>query len=861
MRMIQENRSHSPRFTTTALSTASLRIVLGLAMLGLAPLGVAQNAVATEEVIEEIISVGVRSKGRVATTSPVPVDAFNSDVLQATGQVEVGRMLQILAPSFNFSSSTISDGTDALRPATLRGLGPDQTLVLVNGKRRHNSALLHVNTSVGRGTAGTDLNAIPSIAIKRIEILRDGAAAQYGSDAIAGVINLVLKDGADGGESNFHIGEYSEGDGRTLVFNTNYGWDIGSGGSLNASIEGRKRDATNRAGLTAACQFTCTDAMLDGNEVQQTTDTREINFNRRSFRIGDADSEQLTAVMNLDVPLEVSYLQNFYLFTTYSERDNTSGGFYRRANQSDRNPSLRSDDATEVNDGEAFIEFGFLPLINTTIKDFSIDVGVNGERHGWQWDFSLGYGSNTFDFDITNSLNASLVSDTGSSPRSAFAGRLVSELVTTAFGAYRKTDWGSFAFGGGYKNDRYGIQQGEDLSWRDYDTTDAGVSGASNAVGGIQVFPGFRPENAVNEDRRAIFGYVDVEWDIADSVLVTGAGRLEDYSDFGSTFNLKGTIGWSLSEALLLRGAISTGFRAPSLHQRYFSSVSTQFNSAGVASQVGTFRNDSELAQSLGIPALKEETSLNLSLGAVWRPSEVLTITADFYNIEIDDRIVISGNIDGSGAPALRQRLDEAGAGRAQFFLNAADTETIGIDVVATFSPQLPTGLLSFSLGANFTETKITAVRPPAELSDVPGISEALFTSQDRSIITEWQPKSRISFVTDYSVRKWNFNAGLQHYGKYTVEDGDRQTFGAKTLVDASVSYDLGKGLSIRAGGNNIFDTRPDLNTVGQTRGGVIIDGDNNVIVDSPGVFQYSRRSAPFGFNGAYFYLSLGVSY
>ncbi|TFG82702.1 MAG: ligand-gated channel protein, partial [Chromatiales bacterium] len=317
---------------------------------------------AAEEIMVEIVTIGTRTAGRTVDESPVPVDLLSSEALTKTGQTEVGRMLQSLAPSFNFSSSTISDGTDSLRPATLRGLGPDQTLVLVNGKRRHGSALVHVNTSVGRGTAGTDLNAIPASSIKRIEILRDGAAAQYGSDAIAGVINIVLKDNSEGGQISTSYGQYSKGDGETFVASLNQGLEIGDGGSLNLDVEYRNRGRTNRAGLTGTCQYvgSCSDI---GGGVMQTTDAREIIFNRQNFRIGDAESDQFSAVANFSIPIVDDV--ELYLFSTYSDTDSTSGGFYRRANQPELNPVFEFDGTTPVNDGDAFYADGFLPLINT----------------------------------------------------------------------------------------------------------------------------------------------------------------------------------------------------------------------------------------------------------------------------------------------------------------------------------------------------------------------------------------------------------------------------------------------------------------------------------------------------------------
>ena len=848
-----------PRFVRKLLPVS----LLSLPLLSLPFISFKVYAQAEEPVLEEVISIGTRSTGgRTLNDSPVPVDLISADDMSATGATEVGRMLQSLAPSFNFSSSTISDGTDALRPATLRGLGPDQTLVLVNQKRRHNSALIHVNTSVGRGTAGTDLNAIPVAAIKRIEVLRDGAAAQYGSDAIAGVINIVLKDDDEAGSIQGYVGEYTEGDGQSVVLSGNKGFSFGGEGYLNVSAEYRDRGRTNRAGLTGTCQYidSCTDI---GDGTMQTSDPREIAFNRQNFRIGDADSTQQTFIANLGIP--TSGDMEFYSFLTWSDRDNTSGGFYRRANQSGNNPSMMFD-GTPVNGGEAFYPDGFLPLINTTVEDFSIGAGLKGEwGSDWSWDLGLTMGQNDFAFNIKNSVNASLVSATGDSPTSAFAGELSLGLTTLDFDMVKDTDWGSLAWGLAFREDTYEIKPGEPVSYEDYDTDDEGNSlGENDAAGGIQVFPGFSPANAVDESRDAMSVYVDAEFEVSDTLMLSAAARFEDYSDFGSTANIKGSFSFDATDMFTLRGAISTGFRAPSMQQQFFNNVSTQFNSEGQAEQIGTFRNDSAIAEALGLPKLKEETSLNTSLGFILEPNDDWTITTDFYNVEIEDRIVISGRIGDTGgaAPEVDAAFVATGVAGAQFFLNAADTSTTGVDLVVTNSRDLDNGAtLDFTLAANFTDTEVKEVVPPSSLSSIPDIQDLVFTEQDRSILEEWQPKDRINFTTRYLQGPFAVTFALNRYGEYTVLDGTRQTFGAKTLADLQFSWDITEQLAWNLGGNNIFDEVPDKNTIGQTRTGRIVDGSGNVVVDTEGVFQYSRRSAPFGFNGAFFYTSLTYSF
>jgi iron complex outermembrane receptor protein len=551
-----------------------------------------------------------------------------------------------------------------------------------------------------------------------------------------------------------------------------------------------------------------------------------------------------------------------YGFATYSTRDNTSGGFYRRAANQARNPTFLFDGVTEVNGGEAYVTNGFLPLINTDIEDISANAGLTGELGEWEWDAGVGYGYNEFEFTISNSINASLVSAIGSSPTSADAGTLELGLTTVDIEFSRPLSWGHVAVGAAYREDTYEIKAGELLSYADFDTIDGVSLGPSDADAGIQVFSGFSPMNAVDEDRDAVSVYVDVEYDSIDRLLIGGALRWEDYSDFGSTVTGKLSSSFRFTDTFMVRGAASTGFRAPSLQQQFFNSTSTQFISDPdgggglIGVQRGTFRNDSQVAKEIGIPTLDEETSVNFSAGFVLQPADSLSITVDFYHIKIEDRIVISGAIGMGLDPNLDEALAAANADSAQFFLNAVDTTTKGVDFVAEWGTDLWSGDLGISLGANFTDTDIDKIKPPASLSSVPGIQDLVFPAQDQSILTEWQPSDRINLTGNYGKNGWNFMLAANRFGSYTVEEGDgsRQKFDEEVLVDTNISYAFDNGITFKLGGNNVFDVKPDKNTIGQSRGGTIAGPNGDVIVDSPGVFTYSRRSAPFGFNGAYWY-------
>ena len=814
---------------------------------------------------DEIIVIGVGSRGRArsATTSPVAIDALNANDILSTGATETGRVLQELIPSFNFSSSSISDGTDSLRPATLRGLGPDQTLVLINGKRRHKSALIHVNTSVGRGTAGTDINAITPNAVKGVEVLRDGASALYGSDAIAGVINFQLKDSVDSGSIIASAGQTYESDGTTFTASANKGFALGEDGFINITYEYRNRENTNRAGLQGTCQFLCA-TNTDGDAVADpSTEAREIAFNRQSFRIGDSDSEQHAVFANMGYTLNDS--AELYAFGSYGNRQNESGGFFRRANQGDR----------------TLLEFfpdGFLPLIRPDIIDLSLISGVDWViNDALTVDTSFGYGSNSFDFEIANSNNVSLGL---SSPTVFNAGGLeLSEWNANADAVYQE-DRFSVAFGAGFRKENYQITAGEPASFADGGFINSDTVNTSplfdpiTGAAGAQVFRGFSGDNAVDESRDSFSGYIEISADITDRINAQAAGRYEDYEGFGGTFTWKLAALAEVTDFASLRGSVSTGFRAPSMQQRFFNNTSTQFvdvNSVTVAQERGTFRNDSELAQGLGIPELKEEESFSWSVGAVLQPIDGFTLTVDYYSIDIDDRIMLSGAVPGevqlTDLPLDAQNaFNDAFATSGQFFINGVDTETRGFDIVSEYALPGPVagGDLKLTASANITETDVVRELP------APGLLAGLdlVTAQDVSILEDWQPNSRVNLGANWQSGNWGLFLSGMRYGEYTVCEGactgstdDTQTYGAKWLADMQIDYSFDSGVTLSIGANNVFDVTPDRNLIGQARGGTVLDTNGDIIVDSDGVFEFSRRSAPFGFNGGYYYARVSVDF
>ena len=812
--------------------------------------------------IEKIIITGSRTSRRSADDLPVPVDTLSEQALINTGQTEVGRMLQTIAPSFNFSSSTISDGTDALRPATLRGLGPDQTLVLINGKRRHQASLVHINTSVGRGSTGTDINAIPASAIKRIEILRDGAAAQYGSDAIAGVINIILKNNNKDGNLGISYGQYKKGDGVTTTIDVSKGFNFNQHGFLTTTFNYRDRGFTDRSGLHGSCQYSGCTKLANGNYLLG--DPREANITRKTFRIGDAQSTQLALTVNSGYDL--GNIGKLYGFITYSNRDNESATFFRHSGDRENNAPLQ--------DGDATVPDGFLPKINTAIKDFSYNIGYKTEfGYDSSLDLSYTYGKNTIDYTTRDTINSSYANSLqynttlsadeirANVPHQAFAYGLELSLQTVNLDYNKIFDNFSLSAGAELRADTYKVIPGDEYSYYDYDTTNGNSLFASDRNPGTQGFGGISAISAVDKSRHVYSLYIDGESEIVDNLVISSALRYDNYQGFGGSTNIKIATNWSVNDNIALRAALSSGFRAPSMQQLYFNNISTQFVSSNtdpsgdqIALQVGTFRNDSALAQAIGIPQLTQEDSTNYSFGSIAKINDNIHVTIDFYKIDIDNRIVLSNKLGEGLSTMLDSALTKSKASAGQFFLNGANTQSKGVDIIATYNNPFFKGDLAMTFAANFTSTEVTKLFAPKNsgLSDIS--PNKIFSAQDISIIEDWQPKNRISINSLYSQQNWSINVAFNRYGQYTILDGGSQQFSAKILTDLRFNYQLSNKLSFNLGSNNLFDITPDKNKIGNSRAGTIVDAKGNVIVSSTGVFTYSRRSAPFGFNGAYFY-------
>lgn len=821
--------------------------------------------------LENVVVLGSRSAPRSRMDTPVPVDVVDIQKLTANvAQVSVNQILNFVAPSFTSNVMSLTDATDHIDPASLRGLGPDQVLVLINGKRRHTTSVININGSLGKGSVGTDLNAIPTAAIKRIEILRDGASAQYGSDAIAGVINIILN--SDVNKLNASLsgggfaGKHSDGlDGETVQANVNYGVALNDkGGFLNLSGSFDFRDFASRTTPYRGVIFTdFNNPELYPNPTGVDITDEELvrrGLDRGDFvpNIGQSRNRGGSLFFNSVIP--VAEEAEIYAFGGLNYRNGTSTAFYRTPRQ------LTQNNAT-------IYPNGFLPEINTNNLDQSFAVGIRGNLGEWKADFSNSFGRNAVEFATRNTLNASMLN---ASPTSFESGGYDFTQNTTNLDFSRFFEGPlsgiNVAFGFENRFEKYKINPGEEASYVNYgNAINAGTpenpvyipsptgniptrfaANGSPSAGGAQGFPGISADNLTNETRTSIAGYADVEVNVTDKFLVDGAVRFANYSDFGSTLNGKIAARYKFSDAFLLRGAVNTGFRAPSLHQRYFNSTSTVFID-GAFVESGTFANDSRVAQLLGIPKLKEETSDSYSLGFTSNLGK-FKITVDGYLVNINDRVIYTGQFSGSNAPnatpqdrELYDLLRLANATTARFFANAVDTRTMGIDAVFSYSTPLGNGIFRADLANTFTKTEIVG---DVHASPLLVGKESIYLDQaSRILIERVTPRIKTNLSLDYSWNKWNAFVRNVYFGEIqqpTNVEANRQTLPGRVVTDLGAGYNLTKNLKLTVGANNVFDVYPaQLLLSSQGTSGIL----------------YPNQAPQFGFLGRYVFTRLALNF
>jgi iron complex outermembrane receptor protein len=738
--------------------------------------------------------VGSRGGARDALEADVPIDVITAAQLESSGFTELSKALMKLIPGFNSPRPTGHDGTDHVPPFMLRGLNPDQVLVLVNGKRLHQSSLLNVNISVGRGTSGVDINTIALRSIERIEVLRDGAAAQYGSDAIAGIINIILKGYGRDSRATVSFGRTTQGDGEVRQADVFYSLPLQNDGFVNLTAEGRDRGRTNRAGPDS--RF--------GNAI--------------NHRIGETDAQDAQLAVNAEVPADAFTL---YAHGLLGRRVSSAGALYRLPTDARNNPVLYPN--------------GFLPMIEPKISDYSLSAGVRGvSADNVRWDVSLTHGRNDYHFYVSNTHNDSLGN---ASPTSFDSGATSYSQNILNLDLVKKIGSLNLAGGAEIRHENYQISRGELASH---------VLGTASTIAGAQGFPGFMPENEVDASRSNKALYIDARYDILRALSIEGAARYENYSDFGSTLDKKLALAYRPHEDLLLRTSVSTGFRAPSLSQAYYTStVSTLNSSDATFRQAGTFAVNHPVSIALGSQALRPEKSTHQTVGVVYQPTSDFSVSADLFSADINDRIMLTGNIIDTVSPQVKAILKQYGVQSARYFTNAIATETQGLDIRLNYKHSFADhSKLKMVASYHRDRTTISDVYPLASILGKQ-TTTAVLNDTTQSFIETAQPADGYKLWTQFESGAWRSTLNLNRVGSYYYFNGSH--FGAKLTTDLDVAWQLSKTVEIALGGNNVFNVLPDK-----------FPDSSNLFVSGNGIIQYPPIS-PFGYNGAFFYVRLNV--
>lgn len=789
---------------------------------------------AAATVLSDVVMVGTRRSGRMKTETPVPVDVLNvGQMTMSTARTDLTSMMNYAAPSFNYNKQSGSDGADHIDLATLRGLSPDQTLVLINGKRRHQTAFVAVFGTRGRGSSGTDLSAIPYNAVERIEILRDGASAQYGSDAIAGVINLVLKKntGTFSGNVGYsayrdkefnpffkkELGQYiyEKGfDGNTVNFNGNYGVSLGKRGGF----------------IHFAGNF-----LNQGKTYRQVLETDEAsskylptNIYRRAHGDGSLTSGGL--FFNMEAPVN-DRGSVFYAFGGSNYKSSDAFAFTRNwSARPDRFPTAADGSLIFVpdimhvtSDNDTF----YNPHIQTKVSDHAVNWGLRGTfASGWDWDLSNSYGRNDFHFYGDKTFNASLDADKTHFDDGGFNYSMNTSNLTLSKNLCKDL---FTAFGAEFRFENYNLYAGEEGSYKNYDPNGDKATGA-------QGFPGYQPSDEVEAKRNVVSAYANAEWKASKSFSLDAALRYGSFSDFGETWNSKLAALLKVGDRFSFRGSVSNGFRAPSLAQINFSSTFTTVQGGEIA-EVKIAPNTSAITRAAGIPELKQERSMNSSLGFTCSPHPSLNISVDAYRIRIWDRVVLSGQFsadDNTLDPALTGLMQDLNVSYAQFFANAVNTTNMGIDIVADYNKKLSGGhYLKAVFTGNFQRMDINNINVPGKLNNTVDHQKGFFSDREQAFLLASAPKTKFAIQTEYGGAKWSAGARLTYFGKVNLlgygEDGlginpqvpsdadenvyvpDSYYYGGKYVTDVYVTYKVSKAIQLSAGADNLLNVHPDL--------------------------------------------------
>ena len=783
--------------------------------------------------------VGTRGKPRTDVNRPVPVDILSSNELQSTGQIEIGQQLQFASPSYNSAKYGINGSLVYADYATLRGLGPDQLLVLINGKRRHQFSIPHIGFSVSRGMVVTDMNAIPSLAMERTEILRDGAASQYGSDAIAGIVNLRLRETVNQGVVRMQIGTNKEGDGTNFLTSINYGFKLGKEKSfLNFTLNYQKLGETNRSDPYTGTIYSSTKRIDDSTRTARGIYPATAPFKIGIFGASEVKSPQV--FINTGYPINDKWA--LYSFGGYSYKKAVGYGFFRNAIPANANSNT------------TLFPDGYIPEFPAEDKDYSAVFGLTRTvLKGWDMDFSNGYGRNAVDRFGRNTSNASLGS---ASPTDFFVGfSSFSQSTTEAnlsknFEGLWKMKALNLAFGSQFRVDKYVLKRGDEASYQI-----GPLAASQNKTPGVQGIAGTAPEDEASETRNNLGIYADIEADVTDRFLVATALRFENYSDFGSNFSGKLASRFSITKNISIRGSINKGFRAPSLQQT-FNSATTTTVQAGTIRYTKQYPSNAAILDSIGIEEPKPEISWNYNLGLAIKGGEKFLFTVDAYQIDITDKIVISEALTVNNIAALKTRLMGTGIQVVSFFTNHVNTQTRGIDFVSTYKTALgKSSKLNVNLGMTFNKTKIKEIKKTPDLLQAGTTAKiAIIDTINIALIETAQPRQKIIFSVNYSIGKFSIVARATHFGKVAAWEKPsglphiKQEFGAKTLIDASVGFSITPKIQLTIGSNNITDEYPDKVLPTLSAYGT-------------GQTPYNRNVNQFGFAKAFYYGSLALKF
>jgi iron complex outermembrane receptor protein len=822
--MLGETMNERPRRIIPTLLAASV-------LLALAGTASAQDAAGTNQkkpaeakqsahatVLSTVIVTGTRTSDRTQAESLVPIDVIPSEILNQSGAIDLGSALDLAVPSLNFPLASMSDTFAFTRPFQMRGLNSDQVLILVDGKRWHSSALMLTLGQVGQGSQGVNINTIPIGAIDHIEVLRDGASAQYGSDALAGVINIILKKGAQGGDVQANYGKYSAGDGERSRLQGNIGFPLGQDGWVRVSAQVANQQPTNRAGLDNRPGFT------------------ELG---KKYHVGIPNSDNYNTFINwqYDFTPKVS----LYGYGHYGRLMAEPMAFYRYGTNA---PVPKNDLMQYIfPDGD-----GFQPVEHGVSRDKSFVMGVRGDTDsGWNWDVSANWGANRVSYGTFNTINFAFWNDFGYSPTDIHDGTLTSSQTTfdIALAKSLGDNW-HLGFGAQYLHQGYKIVEGDFASW---------YVGNSGVTGAAQGFAGWGPQDASNNSRHSVAEYAQLEGNITDRLSTSIAVRHEDYSDFGTNLSYALSGRYDFDNGFALRGTVSTGFRAPGLGQQHGSATTSvsypEGNSLGLPEGIylrGLVPVDNQLAKLLGSEPLKAETSRSYTIGAVWNPTPSFTTTVDLYDIELKNRILMSSSMS-LVAPSVLDYLAANGIDNPQYvalayFTNAAEMRIRGIGVVTNYVKEFNNGgTFQTTINWSYHKNEVTGVRPnPAVLEALGDIGFKRITrSQTKGLLADQMPRSKFIWTNTYTKNHWGFTGTAVRYGGFTDYSStsylNDDIYPARWIFNASVDY-YHDNWTFTLGSDNIFNTYPQEAPEGS---------------NFHGIFPYPS-SSPFGSQGAFVY-------